>query len=255
MSPRAGCGGSRCWKAWRVAFKAASPVRWFASYMGQRNYPGMLRTASARVGVITVLVAVCLAACSAEETDPPPLAATSQNLQESQPQTPQRTHHPTVWEYCGGEEFENKPVAYVPNGATYSGSGIHPTVLLKFGAEKQEPQLPDKWGPSPQEGWADAQLVVCEYTDFSYIGRQVYTCAYDGVDGRETVPVTSERYIYRVFEAKTARLIRKLTLMGSTSRDQTCPFYTIVPTKFQQTVRSKDLVSRLRPLVEGPAAQ
>lgn len=150
---------------------------------------------------------------------------------------------------CGGKSFDAKTARpYNRFGPRYAGPGVHPTVLffMHYYEDPYVPKLPLKW--QAQQG-ITAQLVVCEYFDDSFRGERVHTCTYN--DG-STAWLRSARYVYRVFEAKTGKLIRRFTLRGSLS---SCPamVYGSPTGPYYEYVASGDLRARLRPLVTGKA--
>jgi hypothetical protein len=145
--------------------------------------------------------------------------------------------------------------AYLPDGPAYSGKGPHPAVLFKssdYGDDAREPQLPDKWLPAYFGD--DTQLVVCQYNDNSHDSRDIGTCTYIGGSpnlGDGKAEVRSARYTYRVFEARTGKLVTTFAMNGTTSLEDTCPEEAYYPTAFYQLVEGEDLADKLRPLIEG----
>ncbi|MFE9658353.1 hypothetical protein [Micromonospora sp. NPDC006431] len=179
--------------------------------------------------------------------------------QGSPPPSPTPSPSPIVRtddEVCGKEPFKASAVrAYNPNAAAYAGAGIHPIRLFKpdfFDAGGVPPQLPSEWGSADADR---IQLVVCEYHDKSFRERTIDTCTYvggyrPGVDAE----VRTARYIYRVFEARTSRLVTTFKLNGTTSVEELCPDETYAPAStYWQRVTSKALEDRLKPLVTGDA--
>jgi hypothetical protein len=179
--------------------------------------------------------------------------------QGSPPASPTPSPSPTVRtedEVCGKEPFKAGAVrAYNPNAAVYAGPGIHPIRLFTpeiFAGSDLPPQLPTGWGSAEADR---VQLVVCEYHDRSFRERTIDTCTYvggyqPGVDAE----VRTARYIYRVFEARTGRLVTTFKLNGTTSAEELCPDETYAPAStYWQRVTSKALEDRLKPLVTGDA--
>lgn len=177
----------------------------------------------------------------------------------SPPASPTPSPSPTVRgedEVCGAEPFKASAVrAYNPNAAAYAGPGIHPIRLFKpdvFDPGDLPPRLPTEWGSAEADR---TQLVVCEYHDRSFPERTIDTCTYvggsrPGVDAE----VRTARYVYRVFEARTGRLVTTFKLNGTTSAKDLCPDETYAPAStYWQRVTSKALEERLRPLVTGDA--
>ena len=208
----------------------------------------------ARLILAVLTGALAVAACTGdrEPTAAPGTGTTSApaGTDSSTPTpTPARTA-PDEHATCGGFDGTEPRVAYSPDSPPYSGAGLHPIRLLKLTGTDEQPKLPATWEGTPSELY---QLVVCQYYDASFTGRTVGTCAYNGTDGETTAEVTSARYLYRVFEARTGRKISRFTLRGSTSAEESCPFSALNPTSFYQRVVSKDLSEKLRPLVEGRA--
>jgi hypothetical protein len=159
-------------------------------------------------------------------------------------------------EACGGDPFKASAVrAYNPNAAAYAGPGIHPIRLFKpevFDAAEVPPHLPNEW----ESAEADRiQLVVCEHYDPSFRDRKIDSCTYVGGYQPSTVAeVRTARYVYRVFEASTGRLVTTFKLNGSTSAKELCPDETYAPARtYRQRVTSKALQDRLKPLVTGSA--
>ncbi|MFC9841942.1 hypothetical protein ACFWFF_11045 [Streptomyces sp. NPDC060223] len=64
--------------------------------------------------------------------------------------------------------------------------------------------------------------------------------------------VNAARFIYRVLEGRTGALVKKFTLPGTTTPEETCPDTSYYPdgARYYQQVENKDLVARIRPLAE-----
>ncbi|UCM91638.1 hypothetical protein [Streptomyces marincola] len=161
------------------------------------------------------------------------------------------------YDACGGDPFDaGAVVAYSPDGPAWSGPGPHPAVLFRPGSlpEVEVPQLPQEWSGSAPYDFT--QLVVCEYSDDEFEGEKVGDCSYLGGApyGDRDPEVFSERYIYRVFEAKTGEQVAEFSLDGTTSPDESCPETSYAPpSTYWQRVESDALEEELRPLVEGSA--
>jgi hypothetical protein len=205
-----------------------------------------------RWGSAAALAVVCagltgLTACTGGSK---PSAAGSPSAPTTTPEELRPT--PTVverdsYDACGGWDGTQRPLAYSPDSPPYTGPGPHRIALLQ---SDETPKLPDAWGSTPAHLM---QLVVCENIDDAYKSVRVGSCSYDGTDGATTATVESARYIFRVYEARTARLVTSFTLKGATSPSESCPGSAMNPSSFFQLVKSADLVDRLRPLVEGAA--
>lgn len=222
--------------------------------MGIRQpFPSSLVLAAVLVGLLTL--SGCAGgqepatAVSAPSGSAPATASSPAPAPTSSPQNPVQR----IYDACDfAEPFEASAVKpYNPHGPAYAGSGPHLAVLLKQISDDMGPGLPHEWTPIGD----NSQLVICEYPDTSYEGQVVGTCFYAGGyppgRGGES-DVESARYIYRVFEATTGKLVTTFTLEGTTSQDETCPDSASYPASvYFQRVKSEDLVDRLRPLVEG----
>lgn len=114
----------------------------------------------------------------------------------------------------------------------------------------EENQLPADWQSDPSH---ESQLAVCQYDDDSHSGFEVGTCPYQDSDGTmTTAKVSSARYVFRVFAADTGALINQFTLTGSTSAEESCPATTVgSASEFFQKVSPNDVITALRPIVEG----
>ncbi|MFJ8076280.1 hypothetical protein ACIQ7Q_20610 [Streptomyces sp. NPDC096176] len=161
----------------------------------------------------------------------------------SPPPTPPSQPPRDDYDACGGWDGTERPLALRPDGPAYAGPGPHP--IMSF-ADSVHGELPAEWDPLAA---GPVQLVLCEDPDESFKSVKIGTCAYD--DGATIADVESARYIYRVYEARTAELVDTFTLQGSTSVRESCPYSALNPSLFYQLVQSKDLADKLRPLVEG----
>ena len=188
-------------------------------------------------------------------------AATRHPTARPEPRVPQTPNpRPTVRTStlaCGGDPYDADTVrAYRPGNPPYTGQGPHPVVLFKphLLEDDRQPGVPERW--RARALGTDAQLVVCEYDDDSFVSEDVGSCQYAGGsvggvplgDGKATV--RSARYVYRVFEARTGDLVGKFSLRGTTSAQESCPETAYRPSVYFQQVRTEDLADRLRPLVE-----
>jgi hypothetical protein len=171
-----------------------------------------------------------------------------------------------LWKYGGFDNLTSKPPAdpcpvdapdgevrhdstYADKAAPYAGPGPHPVVMgpaEDFGLSA--PTFPAGWGPGDDP--LKAQLVVCEYFDST--GPVVDTCVYEGGHRFELAQAS---YVYRVFEARTAKPVTEFTLHAS---DGGCSEYAWVSgegssepeaTTYME-VFSVDLENALRPFVE-----
>ncbi|MFC5800059.1 hypothetical protein [Streptomyces formicae] len=206
--------------------------------------------------VVCVVGVGMLTTAGCDGTAEPAAAPTSAATRSVTPPVPRDLFSPrpevvrTPQEACGGTPFRAGAVrAYTPDGPRYDGPGPHPVKLLRMESDLlgMGPELPYQWtGPRP------AQLVVCEYEDETFDSRQVGTCEYlGGTVLGATARVQSARFVYRVFEARTGTLVRQFTLRGNTTPEETCPETTYAKTAlYDQQVESKDLVAKIRPLVE-----
>jgi hypothetical protein len=212
--------------------------------------------------VVAALVGLLgLAGCSDDDPRPTPPPEFSEPVITSVPLRPSPTATTTITQACGGYPFDARKVrAFLPAGPAYAGAGPHPVEFLKQGelqasaGEDAQPVLPDDWERPAYEGVT--QLVVCEHPDPSFRGRKVGECEYLGGDFNRGEPseLRSARYVYRVFEARTGRLVTQFTMRGTTGPQESCPARTLAPaTLYYQAVRSRELVAKLRPLVTGPA--
>lgn len=149
---------------------------------------------------------------------------------------------------CGGPDGTARPRPYTPDGPAYAGAGPH---RIQSFADYVEGDLPARWVSDPTGPPQPPQLVLCEGFDESFKGTTVGTCTYDGTDGPTTAKVESVRYIYRVFEARTAKLVSTFALQSSASAEDSCPASSVSPTSFFQLVGVDALIGKLRPLIEG----
>ncbi|MFD9905755.1 hypothetical protein [Streptomyces sp. NPDC059063] len=155
------------------------------------------------------------------------------------------------------DEKARYPTEFTKRAPPYAGRGPHPVVVVRFspeqGTDSMEPSaghLPDGWEADGKSWPVSTQLVLCEYGELT--GETVEEdCRYTGAGIHDlTVWVEKAKYTYRLYEAKTSRLVTTFQVDGSGG----CPRDVLVednaPLSIPQDVDREGLVNSLRPYVE-----
>lgn len=145
--------------------------------------------------------------------------------------------------------------------ADYRGSGPHPVHIQGFpgGADATHFALPEKW-VVPLDGGqfvlSTAELVVCEY-ESAVPDQPASECSYRDESGTvydfQTLPA---RYAYRVYEAKTGKLLKSFEVKGEMASGDCADYTWFRPGEATTDSAPPDigeLTRQLKPLVEGHA--
>ncbi len=152
---------------------------------------------------------------------------------------------------CGGSPFDPAAVsAYDPAAPPYGARGLHPVVLADDSGQPVDrggpPDLPHEWVPRDGEL---PELIVCQYQNPVFQGTKVGSCRYESGPtdnpSHSVTDVLSARWVYRVFEARTDRLVDQFTLPGSAAPESSCPSLALVGGYRNQLVASAQLARRL----------
>ncbi|KAB2337995.1 hypothetical protein [Actinomadura rudentiformis] len=121
---------------------------------------------------------------------------------------------------------------YEEVAAPYQGKGPHPVELVLMQDDVERIELPLDWKPGPGDGPPKVQIVACVYQDVIRSSGKRRTCLYSRVPGHLRYPTQTDpsnaikvsllevRYVFQVYEAKTAKPLGRFEVAGAKS----CPF-------------------------------
>ena len=154
---------------------------------------------------------------------------------------------------CPANRFTTQaqsPNNYTEESPPYIGVGPHPVALVRVPPDRNivrlalyqdhDPIMPMDWKAS--EDPSKAQLVVCQYLTSAKPGKTI--CHYVG---DVKVSLLESKYIYRIYEAKTARLVAAFDLKGDSSCPSDILYDKVEPPAMIRQVG--DLTHALRPFV------
>ncbi|MGW7275811.1 hypothetical protein ACWGH5_35520 [Streptomyces sp. NPDC054864] len=137
------------------------------------------------------------------------------------------------------------PTDFTESARPYAGAGPH---LVTSDDSSLVDRMPSRWKVPPRRNATTSELVVCAYEKDT--GERGEDCRYHhGI----TLPLTKSRATYRLFEAKTSKLVAGFQFKGEGGCPRSIHYYKgNPPSSLPQDIDQQDVIAELRPYVEGP---